>query len=148
MTASNALDNSAREFFETNRDRAAGKAKGAERRLRFWNVAHVALGGTAAMTAAAAGGTGLADAGMRVLAGILALVSASLTAALGFVRTDQRIANNKRSLKAWSDVERTAHAELAKLPALSTEETKTAMDRLAALADSAHDASGATVPQP
>jgi hypothetical protein len=148
MTVPNSLESSAREYFETMRDTATAKAKGAEMRLRFWNFVHVALGSAAAMAAAAAGGTGLADAGMRVLAGVLALVSASLTAALGFVRTDQRVANNKRSHKAWSDIERAARAELVMLSVMSNEETRAALDRMRAEAKAAHDAYSTTVPQP
>ncbi|MFF7385793.1 MULTISPECIES: hypothetical protein [Streptomyces] len=148
MTAPDNVESGAREYFETMRDTAAAKAKGAEQRLRFWNFAHVALGSAAAMAAAAAGGTGLAEAGLRVLAGVLALVSASLTAALGFVRPDQRIANNKRAHKAWSDIERAARAELVMLSVLSHEETRAALDRMRADAKSAYDAYGTTVPQP
>ncbi|MFG3046947.1 hypothetical protein [Streptomyces sp. NPDC048202] len=148
MTVQNSLESGAREYFETMRDTATAKAKGAEQRLRFWNFAHVAIGSTAAIAAASAGGTGLAEAGMRVLAGVLALVSASLTAALAFVRTDQRVANNKRSHTAWSDIERAARAELVMLPVMSNEETRAALDRMRADAKSAHDAYGTTVPQP
>ncbi|QHC21289.1 hypothetical protein [Streptomyces sp. GS7] len=84
---------------------------------------------------------------MRVLAGVLALASASLTAALGFVRTDQRVANNKRSHQAWAAVERAARAELVMLPVMSAEETRAALTRVHAAFNAAHEAYGTTVPQ-
>lgn len=148
MTVTNGLEPLAKQEFEDIRDQAASKAGRADQRVRFWNVAHVGMGATAAAAAAAAGGAGLADAGMRVLAGVLALISASLTATLGFVRTDQRVSNNKRSHKAWAAVERAARAELVMLPVMSAEETREALTRVHHAYDAAHEAYGTTVPQP
>ncbi|MFJ6889611.1 hypothetical protein [Streptomyces sp. M54] len=147
MTVTSGLESLAQGEFEDIRDKAAAKAHRADGRVKFWNAAHVGMGATAAAAAAAAGGAGLADAGMRVLAGVLALVSASLTAALGFVRTDQRIASNKRSHRAWTAVERAARAELVMLSTMSTEETRDALSRVHQAYDNAHEAYGTTVPQ-
>ncbi|MDW4901326.1 hypothetical protein RB625_23215 [Streptomyces californicus] len=72
MTVTSGLESLAQGEFEDIRDKAAAKASRADGRVKFWNAAHVGMGATAA---AAAGGAGLADAGMRVLAGALALVS-------------------------------------------------------------------------
>ncbi|WP_430376723.1 hypothetical protein [Streptomyces sp. B1-3] len=148
MTVSGNLDlGRVQEEFEDVRDKAAKKASRADQRVKFWNVAHVAMGATAAAAAAAAGGAGLADAGMRVLAGVLALISASLTAALGFVRTDQRVANNKKSHQAWAAVERAARAELVMLPVMTPEETRAALTRVHEAYNAAPLAYGTIVPQ-
>ncbi|MEU5450001.1 MULTISPECIES: hypothetical protein [Streptomyces] len=147
MTVTSGLEPLAQQEFEDIRDKAAAKASRADGRVKFWNAAHVGMGATAAAAAAAAGGAGLADAGMRVLAGALALVSASLTATLGFVRTDQRIAGNKRSHRAWTAVERAARAELVMLSTMSAEETRDALSRVHQAYDSAHEAYGTTAPQ-
>jgi hypothetical protein len=71
-------------------------------RTRFWRRMDVSLGLPAAITAAAAGATGLASAGGRIPAAIIALVSAALSAAVVFLRAEQQVKSHTELSAAWA----------------------------------------------
>jgi hypothetical protein len=71
----------------------------------IWNSTHIALGLPVAVLAALSGATGLASADARVSAAWLALVSAGLAAANGFLRSDARSLDSKRRSAAWRVLE-------------------------------------------
>ncbi|MFF3248251.1 hypothetical protein ACFYWY_32025 [Streptomyces sp. NPDC002870] len=133
--------------FENVRDAAAHKARAAEKRIEFWNYVHIGGGSVSAAAAAAAGGAGLADAGLRVLAGFLALTAAALTAALAFVRAEERLMANRRSHRTWAAVEREARASIALLPGMSDQEARDALASAHRSSNAAHEAYTGDSPQ-
>lgn len=70
-------------------------------RTRFWRRMDVSLGLPAAITAAAAGATGLASAAGRIPAAIIALVSAALSATVVFLRAEQQVKRHAELSAAW-----------------------------------------------
>lgn len=71
--------------------------RAAHLRVRFWTLMDVALGFPAAVLAALSGAAGLSSPGARVPAALLALVAAGFAAGAGFLRSDVRRAENRRS---------------------------------------------------
>jgi hypothetical protein len=88
------------------------EAKTHRARTRFWRRMDVSLGLPAAMTAAAAGATGLTSAAGRVPAAIIALVSATLSAAVVFLRAEPQVKSHTELSAAWAAL--AADADLAK----------------------------------
>lgn len=82
-------------------EEAARQARSARRWSAIWSGAFMTLGLPSTILAALAGSTGLASADLRVSAAILALISAGLTAASGFLRSDQKALDAKRRESAW-----------------------------------------------
>ncbi|MFF5922693.1 hypothetical protein ACFY8C_30870 [Streptomyces flavochromogenes] len=84
---------------------AERRERAAHHRVRFWSVMDVALGFPAAVLAALSGAAGLSSPDARVPAALLALVAAGFAAGAGFLRSDVRRAENRRSRLAWAEVE-------------------------------------------
>ncbi len=99
-------------------EEARRELRNADRRVGFWTVVDIGLGFPAAVLAGVSGAAGLASAEARVPAALLALVSAGLSAGSGFLRSDVRCAANRRSRRAWGDVEAKARLLLAQEPEL------------------------------
>jgi hypothetical protein len=93
---------------------AGQQASEARRWAAFWNGAYIMLGLPSAVLAAVSAATGLSSANARVPAALLALVSASLTAASGFLRSDARAIDSRRRSSAW----RVLEADARRLAAL------------------------------
>ncbi|MGW1364771.1 hypothetical protein ACWCQP_46125 [Streptomyces chartreusis] len=92
---------------------AERRQRGAHLRVRFWSVIDIALGFPAAVLAGLSGAAGLASPDARVPAAVLALISAGFSAGAGFLRSDVRRAENRRSRLAWARVEARARLLLA-----------------------------------
>lgn len=105
-------------------------ARRARRRGKFWNVTHLLFGLPAAVLAAIAGAAGLASAGGRIPAAILALCAASMSAALGFVRPEARQVSNLQRRYAWQDLERRARLVLAREAYMGPDDLYKALSRL------------------
>ncbi|MFD4501636.1 hypothetical protein [Streptomyces sp. NPDC058457] len=99
-------------------EEARRELRSADRRVGFWTVVDIGLGFPAAVLAGVSGAAGLASAQARVPAALLALVSAGLAAGAGFLRSDVRCTANRRSRRAWGDVEAKARLLLAQEPEL------------------------------
>ncbi|MFH8663237.1 hypothetical protein [Streptomyces afghaniensis] len=84
---------------------AERRGRAAHQRVRFWGVIDIVLGFPAAVLAGLSGAAGLASPDARVPAAVLALISAGLSAGAGFLRSDVRRAENRRSRLAWAEVE-------------------------------------------
>lgn len=80
---------------------AARQGKRAERWAVWWNGTFLVLGLPSAILAALSGATGLASTTARVPAAVLALVSAGLAAASGFLRSDAKALEARRRSSAW-----------------------------------------------
>lgn len=102
----------------------------AELRLRFWLVIDVALGFPAAVLAGISGAAGLTSPDFRVSAALLALVSAGLSAGVGFLRSDVRRDSNRRSRLAWAEVVAGARLLLTQEAQLGREATQEALRNL------------------
>jgi hypothetical protein len=89
--------------------RAVGEAVAARRRARAWGSLYFMVGLPAAILAAVAGATALASTTGRVAAGIIALISAGLTAAATFLDSATRQTTHENLAAGWdvlaSDVE-------------------------------------------
>ncbi|WP_327371484.1 hypothetical protein [Streptomyces sp. NBC_01217] len=105
---------------ETERllEEARREVRNSDRRVGFWTVVDIGLGFPAAVLAGVSGAAGLASADARIPAALLALVSAGLAAGAGFLRSDVRCAANRRSRRAWGEVEAGARLLLTQEPEL------------------------------
>lgn len=126
---------------------AERRERSAHRRVRLWGVMDIALGFPAAVLAGISGATGLASPDARVPAALLALVSAGLSAGAGFLRSDARRAENRRSRLAWAEVEAGARLLLAQETQLDREAIREALrnllgSRTRAIATHTEDAQG------
>jgi len=92
---------------------AAQQAVIAQRWSAFWNGTFISLGLPGVILAALSGATGLASTHSRVLAATLALASACLTAASGFLRSDTRALDARRRGSAWRVLEADARLTAA-----------------------------------
>ncbi|MCX4734356.1 hypothetical protein [Streptomyces sp. NBC_01363] len=99
-------------------EEARREVRNADRRVGFWTVVDIGLGFPTAVLAGVSGAAGLASADARVPAALLALVSAGLAAGSGFLRSDVKCAANRRSRRAWGEVEAKARLLLAQEPEL------------------------------
>lgn len=88
-------------------------ASRAQRRSKLWNATYILLGFPAAVLAGISGAAGLASAGARVPAAILALLSAGFSAGATFLRSDARQLANLRRRYSWQDLETRARLVLA-----------------------------------
>ncbi|MDI3419155.1 hypothetical protein [Streptomyces luteolus] len=88
-------------------------ARRAQRRSKLWNATYICLGFPAAVLAGISGAAGLASAGARVPAAILALLSAGFSAGSTFLRADARQMANLRRRYAWQRLETRARLVLA-----------------------------------
>ncbi|MFE6286218.1 hypothetical protein [Streptomyces sp. NPDC057877] len=88
-------------------------ARRAQRRAKLWHAAYLSLGFPAAVLAGISGAAGLASAGARVPAAILALLSAGFSAGSTFLRADARHMTNLRRRYAWQNLETRARLVLA-----------------------------------
>lgn len=127
-------------------DEAAKRGRNADHRVSFWAITDVALGFPAALLAGASGAAGLATADARVPAALLALVAAGLSAGAGFLRSDVRRENNKRSRRNWAAVEAEARIALATATRLSAPERREALRRVYDLRITAVSGQGAELP--
>ncbi|MFD0007173.1 hypothetical protein ACFVJ4_32745 [Streptomyces sp. NPDC127178] len=109
---------------------AERRERGAHHRVRFWSVMDIALGFPAAVFAGISGAAGLASPDARVPAALLALVSAGFSAGAGFLRSDVRRAENRRSRLAWAEVEARARLLLAEETQLDRESIQEALRNL------------------
>ncbi len=104
-------------------DEAHIGARRAQRRSKLWNATFLCLGFPAAVLAGISGAAGLASAGARVPAAIMALLAAGFSAGSGFLRADARQMANLRRRYAWQNLETRARLVLA-------HETYEGVDRL------------------
>ncbi|MFI9586373.1 hypothetical protein ACIHCQ_32090 [Streptomyces sp. NPDC052236] len=88
-------------------------ARRAQRRAKLWHPAYLSLGFPAAVLAGISGAAGLASAGARVPAAILALLAAGFSAGSTFLRADARHMTNLRRRYAWQSLETRARLVLA-----------------------------------
>ncbi|MEU3958634.1 hypothetical protein AB0F42_02140 [Streptomyces buecherae] len=88
-------------------------ARRAQRRSKLWNATFLFLGFPAAVLAGISGAAGLASAGARVPAAVLALLSAGFSAGSSFLRADARQMANLRRRYAWQNLETRARLVLA-----------------------------------
>jgi hypothetical protein len=88
-------------------------ARRAKRRGKLWNATFLTLGFPAAVLAGISGAAGLASAGARVPAAVLALLAAGFSAGSGFLRADARQMANLRRRYAWQHLETRARLVLA-----------------------------------
>ncbi|MEV4972234.1 hypothetical protein [Streptomyces scopuliridis] len=88
-------------------------ARRAQRRAKLWHAAYLSLGFPAAVLAGISGAAGLASAGARVPAAILALLAAGFSAGSTFLRADARHMTNLRRRYAWQNLETRARLVLA-----------------------------------
>lgn len=88
-------------------------ARRAQRRAKLWHGAYLSLGFPAAVLAGISGAAGLASAGARVPAAILALLAAGFSAGSTFLRADARHMTNLRRRYAWQNLETRARLVLA-----------------------------------
>ncbi|MCX4706521.1 hypothetical protein OG252_02735 [Streptomyces sp. NBC_01352] len=88
-------------------------ARRAQRRAKLWHAAYLSLGFPAAVLAGISGAAGLASAGARVTAAILALLAAGFSAGSTFLRADARHMTNLRRRYAWQNLETRARLVLA-----------------------------------
>ncbi len=88
-------------------------ARRAQRRAKLWHAAYLSLGFPAAVLAGVSGAAGLASAGARVPAAILALLAAGFSAGSTFLRADARHMTNLRRRYAWEMLETRARLVLA-----------------------------------
>lgn len=109
---------------------AERRERSAHQRVRLWGVMDIALGFPAAVLAGISGAAGLASPDARVPAALLALVSAGLTAGAGFLRSDVRRAENRRSRLAWAEVEAGARLLLAQETQLDRDAVQKALRKL------------------
>ncbi|THA27991.1 hypothetical protein E6W17_41580 [Streptomyces sp. A1547] len=128
---------------------AEHRERAAHQRVRLWGVVDVALGFPAAVLAGISGAAGLASPDARVPAAMLALVSAGFSTGAGFLRSDVRRAQNRRSRLAWAEVEAGARLLLAQETQLDREAIHEALrnlldSRTKAIATHTEDASGGT----
>lgn len=82
----------------------------------LWGTAHTWLGGFSAVTGVIAASFAFHSTAGRVPAAVLALIAAGLAALAAFLRSDSRLANAKKRLAAWSEVETDALFILPRLP--------------------------------
>jgi hypothetical protein len=75
---------------------------------RLWRVTDLVIGLLTAILTAVAGATGLASTAGRIPAAIMALSAVALTAALRFLRSDERYERNRRRCNAWQVLEHEA----------------------------------------
>ncbi|MFD8953957.1 hypothetical protein ACFV0B_34465 [Streptomyces xanthophaeus] len=102
----------------------------AHQRVRIWGIMDIALGFPAAVLAGISGAAGLASPGFRVPAAVLALVSAGFSAGSGFMRSDERRAESRRSRLAWAEVEAKARLLLAEEAQLDREAIRDSLRNL------------------
>jgi len=114
---------------EKIRDQAASVSAGADRKAMAWNRIDLLLGFPAAVLATAAGATGLASSGSRIIAALLALTSAALTAGRSFLRSDTRRLSHRRSRHAWLTLEGEARLLLTRT-GLTAEQMHSELSRL------------------
>lgn len=88
-------------------------ARRAQRRAKLWHAVYLSLGFPAAVLAGISGAAGLASAGARVPAAVLALLSAGFAAGSTFLRSDARHMTNLRRRYAWQNLEIRARLVLA-----------------------------------
>ncbi|MBO3675715.1 hypothetical protein [Streptomyces sp. NEAU-YJ-81] len=88
-------------------------ARRAQRRAKLWHATYLSLGFPAAVLAGISGAAGLASAGARVPAAILALLAAGFSAGSTFLRADARHMTNLRRRYAWQNLETRARLILA-----------------------------------
>ncbi|MFE3138508.1 hypothetical protein [Streptomyces scopuliridis] len=88
-------------------------ARRAQRRAKLWHATYLSLGFPAAVLAGISGAAGLASAGARVPAAILALLAAGFSAGSTFLRADARHMTNLRRRYAWQNLETRARLVLA-----------------------------------
>ncbi|MET7294864.1 hypothetical protein ABZS79_22495 [Streptomyces griseoloalbus] len=88
-------------------------ARRAQRRAKLWHATYLSLGFPAAVLAGISGAAGLASAGARVPAAILALLAAGFSAGSTFLRADARHMTNLRRRYAWQHLETRARLVLA-----------------------------------
>ncbi|MFL9658687.1 hypothetical protein ACJ7VE_33800 [Streptomyces sp. PB17] len=88
-------------------------ARRAQRRAKLWHATYLSLGFPAAVLAGISGAAGLASAGARVPAAILALLAAGFSAGSTFLRADARHMTNLRRRYAWQNLETRARLTLA-----------------------------------
>ncbi|MFF1421395.1 hypothetical protein [Streptomyces sp. NPDC058280] len=105
-------------------------ARRAQRRGKFWNATHLALGFPAAVLAAVSGAAGLASPDARVPAAVLALLAAGFSAGAAFLRAEARQLANLRRRYAWQDVEVRARLALAREAYMTEEALYDALSRL------------------
>lgn len=92
--------------------RASLQAKEARRRAHYWSSLYFMVGLPAAILAAVAGATALASTAGRVPAGIIALVSAGLTAAATFLDSVTRQTSNENLAAGWQMLANDAELKL------------------------------------
>ncbi|MFE9610892.1 hypothetical protein [Streptomyces sp. NPDC006012] len=88
-------------------------ARRAQRRAKLWHATYLSLGFPAAVLAGVSGAAGLASAGARVPAAVLALLAAGFSAGSTFLRADARHMTNLRRRYAWQNLETRARLILA-----------------------------------
>ncbi|SEP48492.1 hypothetical protein [Amycolatopsis saalfeldensis] len=101
----------------------------ARRASVWWGRAYYVLGVPAVILAATAGATGLATTTGRVVAAIIALVSAGLTAAATFLNSGEQRKSSDRLSAAWQELADDARLELLRR-AQALKSGKTAEDVL------------------
>ncbi|MGP4012146.1 hypothetical protein [Streptomyces sp. 4N124] len=80
-------------------------ARRAQRRAKLWHATYLGLGFPGAVLAGISGSVGLASAGARVPAAVLALLAAGFSAGSTFLRADARHSTNLRRRYAWQNLE-------------------------------------------
>ncbi|MEE1738724.1 hypothetical protein PUR49_19720 [Streptomyces sp. BE147] len=88
-------------------------ARRAQRRAKLWHATYLSLGFPSAVLAGISGAAGLASAGARVPAAVLALLAAGFSAGSTFLRADARHMTNLRRRYAWQILETRARLVLA-----------------------------------
>ncbi|MFD6275446.1 hypothetical protein ACFWFI_07715 [Streptomyces sp. NPDC060209] len=108
-------------------------ARRAQRRSKLWNATYLFLGFPAAVLAGISGAAGLASAGARVPAAVLALLAAGFSAGATFLRADVRQTANLRRRYAWQQLETQARLVLAHEAYVGVRELHAALIRLVEL---------------
>lgn len=85
------------------------------RASRNWRRLYFTLGFPAAVLAGVSGGAALASEQLRVSAGVIALLSAGLTAAATFLNSDQRATAEDKLGAAWQELADDARMEVLKV---------------------------------
>ncbi|MEU9376476.1 hypothetical protein AB0D94_22250 [Streptomyces sp. NPDC048255] len=109
---------------------AARRERSAHQRVRFWGVMNIALGFPAAVLAGISGAAGLSSPEARVPAALLALVASGFSAGAGFLRSDVRRTENRRTRVAWAEVEAGARLLLTQESHLDREAAQEAVRNL------------------
>lgn len=109
---------------------AERRERGAHQLVRFWGVMNVGLGFPAAVLAGLSGAAGLSSPQARVPAALLALIAAGFSAGAGFLRSDVRRTENRRTRLAWAEVEAEARLLLTQESQLDREALQEAVRNL------------------